>query len=115
MPSDTPSDRTGATGAALAAARLLKVYVFAGLFFLVLPGPPPGAWNLLQVREPGALGAVSAAWLQAHGHAQVFGWIGCFILGIGFQSLPTLRTPGATSTRIAWTSLLLWTAGVTIR
>ena len=36
-------------------------------------------------------GYVSPAWLQAHGHAQVFGWIGSFIFGIGFYSIPKLR------------------------
>jgi len=27
--------------------------------------------------------SVSPAWIQVHGHAQIFGWIGTFILGIG--------------------------------
>lgn len=42
-----------------------------------------------------AFGIVPGAWypplLQAHGHAQLFGWLGCFILGMGLFFLPRLR------------------------
>ena len=44
------------------------------------------------------LGTLPAAWMEGHGHAQMFGWIGSFILGIGFYSQPAhgrsvLRVP----------------------
>ncbi len=40
-------------------------------------GMTPGAWY-------GAL-------VQAHGHAQLFGWVGLFVLGMGLYFLPRLR------------------------
>lgn len=73
-----------------ALSRLLMAFVTTGLIFMVFPGTFLGVWNLLQIsgRESGA--SISPAWLQAHGHAQVFGWVGSFILGIGFYSIPKM-------------------------
>src|SRR6516225_9985767 len=71
------------------AQRLMMAYALAGLFFMLLPGTFLGAWNLLSIS--GRRGAViSSAWIQAHGHAQLFGWIGTFVLGIGFYSIPKM-------------------------
>ena len=72
-------------------SRLLMVYVSTGLIFMLLPGTFLGVWNLLQISGNESVTFISPAWLQAHGHAQVFGWIGSFILGIGFYSIPKLR------------------------
>jgi len=79
-------------------SRLLMTYISSGLVFMLLPGTFLGVWNLLQISGRESAGSISPAWLQAHGHAQVFGWIGSFILGIGFYSIPKLR--GATSQRL---------------
>src|SRR5579859_8304234 len=74
-----------------ALSRLLIAYISTGLVFMLLPGTFLGVWNLLQISGRESLASISPAWLQAHGHAQVFGWIGSFILGIGFYSVPKLR------------------------
>ena len=58
---------------------------------------------------------MSAAWIQAHGHAQIFGWIGTFILGIGFYSIPKLRRLNSFALSAVWSSWALWTGGVTLR
>jgi uncharacterized protein involved in response to NO len=58
---------------------------------------------------------VSAAWIQAHGHAQIFGWIGTFILGIGFYSIPKLRRLNSFAWSVVWSSWALWTTGVALR
>lgn len=54
-------------------------------------------------------------WIQAHGHAQLFGWIGTFILGIGFYSIPNLRKMSSTNLLAGWICLLLWTSGAALR
>ena len=53
--------------------------------------------------------------IQAHGHAQIFGWIGTFILGIGFYSIPKLRRMNPFALRAAWVCWVLWTLGVSLR
>lgn len=98
-----------------AMSKLLMAYIITGLAFMLFPGTLLGVWNLLQIsgREHG--GYVSAAWLQAHGHAQVFGWIGSFLLGIGFYSIPKLRERATGIIRAAWICWALWTIGVAMR
>ncbi len=99
----------------VARSRLLIAYISSGLVFMLLPGSFLGVWNLLQIsgRESAAL--VSPAWLQAHGHAQVFGWIGSFIFGIGFYSIPKLRATAKPAVGTAWACWVLWTIGVASR
>ncbi|HZP16604.1 MAG TPA: NnrS family protein [Terriglobales bacterium] len=94
---------------------LLMLYIATGLSFMLLPGTFLGVWNLITISSRHAAGAVSAAWIQAHGHAQIFGWIGTFILGIGFYSIPKLRRAPPFALWTAWSCWLLWTAGVALR
>lgn len=95
------------------AQRLLLAFITSGLIFMLLPGTFLGVWNLISIS--GHKGAsVSAAWIQAHGHAQIFGWIGSFILGIGFYSIPKM-TGGTFRAHRGWVALCVWSAGVLLR
>src|ERR1035437_3888661 len=96
-------------------SRLLMTYITTGLIFMLLPGTFLGVWNLFAISSRRAPDSISAAWVQAHGHAQIFGWIGTFILGIGFYSIPKLRRLNGFALPAAWTSWVLWTSGVTLR
>ncbi|MGC2109491.1 MAG: hypothetical protein WA655_08235 [Candidatus Korobacteraceae bacterium] len=97
-------------------SRLLIFFISGGLLFMLLPGTFLGVWNLISISGRRAADSISPAWIQAHGHAQVLGWIGSFILGIGYYSIPKLRgglKPFAL--RLAWFSGTLWMAGGLIR
>jgi hypothetical protein len=96
-------------------SRLLILYIATGLAFMLLPGTFLGVWNLLAISSHRAASSVSAGWVQAHGHAQIFGWIGTFILGIGFYSIPKLRRANPFALWAAWTCWALWTTGITLR
>jgi hypothetical protein len=98
-----------------ALSRLLMTFVTSGLIFMVFPGTFLGVWNLLQISGRESVATISAAWLQAHGHAQVFGWVGSFILGIGFYSIPKLRGDASSMFRAAWACWVMWTAGAALR
>ena len=98
-----------------ALSRLLMLYISTGLFFMLLPGTFLGVWNLLAISSHRAADSVSAAWIQAHGHAQIFGWIGTFILGIGFYSLPKLRRAHSFGLWVVGVAWGLWTSGVALR
>jgi uncharacterized protein involved in response to NO len=54
-------------------------------------------------------------WIQAHGHAQVFGWVGSFILGIGFFSISKMAGLPSFSVGRGWVCRGLWTGGVVAR
>ena len=95
--------------------KMLAVYVATGLVFLLLPGTFLGVWNLVSISSQHSLTHLSPAWLQAHGHAQIFGWLGTFIIGIGFYSLSKMGGLMPFAVSRAWTSWALWTAGVALR
>lgn len=96
-------------------SRLLTLYISTGLVFMLLPGTFLGVWNLLSISSHRTLSAVSSAWIQAHGHAQIYGWIGTFILGIGFYSIPKLRRTDPLAFSAGWITWALWTSGVSLR
>ncbi len=93
-------------------SRMLRAWILAGLFFMVLPGTVLGFSNLLAISTHHGLGSLPAAWIQGHGHAQVFGWIGSFVLGIGFYSQPVR---GKSVLRVPLSCFILWVSGVALR
>lgn len=95
--------------------RLVTAFVLSGLVFMLLPGTFLGVWNLLDISQGHRPESVPQAWLQAHGQAQIFGWVGSFILGIGFYSLTKMKSTKAFPARAGWAAWTLWTAGVLMR
>jgi hypothetical protein len=96
-------------------SRLLMTYIVTGLIFMLLPGTFLCVWNLIKISSREAAESISPAWIQAHGHAQLFGWVGTFILGIGFYSIPKLRKLKPFALWSAWLTWALWVVGVTVR
>jgi uncharacterized protein involved in response to NO len=90
---------------------MLRAWILSGLFFMALPGTLLGFSNLMAISAHHGLGTMPAAWMEGHGHAQMFGWIGSFILGIGFYSQPSRRS----GLRIPIACFGFWTAGVLLR
>jgi hypothetical protein len=95
--------------------RAVTVWIVTGLFFMLLPGTFLGAWNLIEITDRHTAAGLDPGWLQAHGHAQIFGWIGSFILGIGFYSLSKMKAGARFAVSRSWISWVLWTAGVLLR
>ena len=95
--------------------RLAASYITAGLLFMLLPGTFLGVWNLLSISSSHAATSLSPAWIQAHGHAQIFGWLGTFVLGIGFYSLSKMGNLPAFALSRGWSCFAIWTTGVALR
>jgi hypothetical protein len=114
---DGDSTMVGRSPAAIEIAlqKLVTVYVVTGLVFLLLPGTFLGVWNLISISGRHSLDGLSPSWLQAHGHAQIFGWIGTFIIGIGYYSLTKMGRLEPFAVSRGWTSWALWTAGLAFR
>lgn len=91
---------------------VLRAWIVAGVFFMALPGTLLGFSNLMAISAHHGAASLPPAWMEGHGHAQVFGWIGSFILGIGFYSQPTR---GRSATRIPLLCFGLWIPGVAMR
>jgi uncharacterized protein involved in response to NO len=91
---------------------MLRAWILSGLFFMALPGTLLGFSNLMAISAHRGAANLPAAWMEGHGHAQVFGWIGSFILGIGFYSQPSR---GKSAMRVVTACFGLWTVGVALR
>src|ERR1051326_4942823 len=96
-------------------ARLLAAFIVTGLVYLVLPGTLLGVWNLVGISSQREMAGVPAAWIQAHGHAQFFGWVGTFIIGISLYALPKFRGAMCRSVPAGWAMWAMWSAGVGLR
>ncbi len=97
------------------AGKMLAAYIVTGLFFFTLPGTFLGVWNLIAITDHHAKAGASTAWIQAHGHAQLFGWVGSFIIGISFYVLPKFRGHPLKRYGVAWVVWAMWTLGVGLR
>lgn len=95
--------------------RLMTAFVAIGMLFMLLPGTFLGVWNLIGISQQHTSASLSPAWLQAHGQAQMFGWIGSFILGIGFYSLTKMQSTVKFPARTGWAAWSLWTSGIVLR
>jgi uncharacterized protein involved in response to NO len=91
---------------------VLRAWIVAGVFFMALPGTLLGFSNLMAISSHHGAAGLPPAWMEGHGHAQMFGWIGSFILGIGFYSQPAR---GRSAMRVQLLCFVLWVSGVALR
>lgn len=91
---------------------MLRAWILCGLFFMALPGTLLGFSNLMAISAHHGMATLPAAWMEGHGHAQLFGWIGSFILGIGFYSQPTRDRKALNVQAVCFG---VWTSGVALR
>ena len=91
---------------------MLRAWIVTGLFFMALPGTLLGFSNLMAISARHGSAGLPPAWMEGHGHAQMFGWIGSFILGIGFYSQPARKS---SALRLPLWCFVLWTTGVALR
>ncbi len=63
-------------------------FVKAAIVFALTTGCLYGAGALAYMAFHGSLGGIPRAMLEAHGHTQVYGWVGLFIMGVSYFALP---------------------------
>lgn len=95
--------------------RVLTAFLATGIFFMLIPGTLIGVLNLIQIGNLKDARAATTIWIQAHGHAQLFGWLGTFIMGIGYYSVPNLRKISSPGFYEGWICLVFWALGVALR
>lgn len=94
---------------------IYRRYFLAGIVLILTAGATWGAYLLWQIGLGGAFRAVSIHAVNAHGHAQIYGWVGLFIMGFSLQAFPriwhtTLWRPG-----VAILAFALMVAGLILR
>ncbi len=87
----------------------------AGIVVILTAGAVWGAYLLLQIAARGSFTAVSIHDINAHGHAQIFGWMGLFVMGFAYQAFPRMKHTNLWRPDLANFSFYLMVFGVFLR
>jgi len=99
----------------LARENLYRRFLKAALLFTFTGGTALGAWALVLMALRGQLGGIGRGLIQVHGHYQLFGWVGLFVVGVAYHILPRLSGVPLPSYRVASLSFVLLVAGTILR
>ncbi len=69
---------------------LYRAFFTAGIAVALTVGASWGVWLLWQIGFARRFTGVSIHQVNAHGHAQVFGWVGLFVMGFAYQMFPAM-------------------------
>jgi hypothetical protein len=89
---------------------------FLGAFLVTLTaGATWGAWLLWTIGLGGSFRGISIHSVNAHGEAQIFGWVGLFIMGFAYQAFPRLWHTELAAPRLSAWAFILMIAGIVVR
>lgn len=94
---------------------IYRPFFKAGIGVVLSLGALWGAYLLLQIAVTGRFASAGLHDVNAHGHAQIFGWVGLFVMGFAYQAFPrfkhtTLAWPG-----MAFATLWMMLIGLVVR
>ncbi len=87
----------------------------AGILVVLTVGAVWGAAMLVRIALAGSFAAVSIHEINAHGHAQIFGWVGLFVMGFAYQAFPRIKHTNLWRPDLANMSFFLMVAGIFVR
>jgi hypothetical protein len=67
---------------------IYRRFFTAAIAVVLTAGATWGAWMLYRIGIARNFTSVSIFQVNAHGHAQIFGWVGLFIMGFAYQAFP---------------------------
>lgn len=91
---------------------IYRPFFKAGIVVVLTLGAVWGAYLLLRIGWQGAFGAVGLHEVNAHGHAQIFGWVGLFVMGFAYQAFPRFKHTDLAWPNLAFSSLWLMLIGL---
>jgi hypothetical protein len=98
-----------------AADTIYRPFFKAAIAVVLSLGAVWGAWLLLRIAWTGAFTAAGLHEVNAHGHAQIFGWVGLFVMGFAYQAFPRFKHTTLSHPRLAYATLWLMLAGLVSR
>lgn len=110
-----PAGRAAGAPAAGWAQAIYRPYFLGGIAVGLTAGAGWGAWLLWRIGVAGDFTGVSIHQINAHGHAQIFGWVGLFIMGFALQALPRLWGVALPTPRLALASFGAMVVGIATR
>ncbi len=92
---------------------IYRRFFLAGIVLILTAGATWGAWLLWKIGFAGGFTqANSIHEVNAHGHAQIFGWVGLFIMGFAYQAFPRIWHTRLAAPRLAVVAFGLMLAGL---
>jgi hypothetical protein len=91
---------------------IYRPFFKAGIAVVLSLGAVWGAYLLLRISFAGRFDEVGLHEVNAHGHAQIFGWVGLFVMGFAYQAFPRFKHTSLACPRLAFISWGLMLAGI---
>ena len=101
--------------AASPADTIYRRFFTAGIAVTLTAGAVWGALLLITIGLKGSFTAISIFDINAHGHAQIFGWVGLFVMGFAYQAFPRFKHTSLWNPRLAVLTFYLMLAGLILR
>ncbi len=101
-----PAEEAGSTDG------IYRPFFLAGILVTLTLGAVWGAYLLLRIAWTGSFSEAGLHEVNAHGHAQIFGWVGLFVMGFAYQAFPRFKNTALAFPRLAWASLALLLIGL---
>jgi hypothetical protein len=94
---------------------IYRRYFLGAILVTLTAGATWGAWLLWTIGFHGSFLDIPVSSINAHGEAQIFGWMGLFIMGFAYQAFPRLWQTALVLPRLAAWAFLLMIAGLIAR
>lgn len=104
---EQPREEPPAPPASTLGDRIYRPFFLGGLAVILSLGAVWGAYLLLRIGLTGSFRSATIHEVNAHGYAQIFGWVGLFVLGFAYQAFPRFKHAS-----LAWPRLALATLGL---
>ncbi len=108
----------GSSSARTTEAQMLSLYrrfVATAILITLTFGTFWGVSILTKAATTRSFGAPDPAQIQAHAHAQVFGWIGLLIMGVAYFLYPKFKSVDSRNTKAIVASYWMMTTGIVLR
>src|SRR5262245_29802708 len=114
-PRPRPDGAAAAPDAPGMADTIYRRYFLGGILVALTAGASWGAWLLWTIALGGSFQGIPISSINAHGEAQIFGWVGLFIMGFAYQAFPRLWHTSLAAPRLAAWAFALMIAGLIVR
>lgn len=94
---------------------IYRPFFKAGIGVVLSLGAAWGAYLLARVALGGSFAAAGMQEINAHGHAQIFGWVGLFVMGFAYQAFPRFKHVSLAYPRVALATFWMLLVGLIVR
>jgi hypothetical protein len=109
------ADQATAPDAPQLADTIYRRYFLGGILVALTAGASWGAWLLWTIALSRSFQGISISSVNAHGEAQIFGWVGLFIMGFAYQAFPRLWHASLVTPRLSAWAFTMMIGGLVVR